>query len=166
MTIDYDNETEQAFDFDCEEVAGRVMETTLDYFHCPYEAEISLVLTDNEGIRQINRRFRQIDAATDVLSFPAFEYETPADFSFLEESEDAFNPDTGELLLGDMMISVERVVSQAKEYGHSELREYAFLIVHSMLHLLGFDHMEEEERLVMEDYQKRLLEKLDIRRED
>lgn len=166
MTIDFENETEKAFDFDCERIAGTVMEKTLDYFHCPYEAEISLVLTDNEGIREINRQFRKIDAATDVLSFPALEYESPADFTFLEESADAFNPDTGELMLGDMMISVERVASQAEEYGHSELREYAFLIVHSMLHLLGFDHMEEDERLVMEDYQRKLLEELEIRRED
>lgn len=165
MTIDFDNETEQAFDFDCEKVAGAVMEKTLDYFHCPYEAELSLVLTDNEGIREINRQFRKMDSATDVLSFPALEYGTPGDFSFLEESPDAFNPDTGELMLGDMMISVERVVSQAKEYGHSELREYAFLIVHSMLHLLGFDHMEEDERLVMEDYQRKILEELHITRQ-
>jgi len=73
-------------------------------------------------------------------------------------NDSAFNPESGELLLGDIVISAEKVVAQAKEYGHSEEREFAFLLVHSMLHLLGYDHMEEEERLIMESKQKEILE--------
>ena len=84
--------------------------------------------------------YRQIDAPTDVLSFPMLSYEQAGDFSALEEDyEDNFNPDTGEIMLGDIVISVDRVREQAAAYGHSERREFAFLIVHSMLHLFGYD---------------------------
>ena len=102
-----------------------------------------MTLTDNEGIHAINKEYRQIDRPTDVLSFPMLSYETPGDFSFLsDENEDDFNPDTGEVMLGDIIISVDKVKEQALEYGHSEKREFAFLITHSMLHLFGYDHME------------------------
>ena len=92
------------------------------------------------------------------------EYETPGDLSGIEETADAFNPETGELMLGDIVISKDRVVGQAEEYGHSVRREYAFLIAHSMLHLLGYDHMEEEERRLMEDRQRDIMEKAGIPR--
>ena len=85
------------------------------------------------------------------------EYETPGDLNGIEESADAFNPETGELMLGDIVISKDRVISQAEEYGHSVRREYAFLIAHSMLHLLGYDHMEETERKLMEDRQRGIM---------
>lgn len=85
-------------------------------------------------------------------------------FSFLEEAEEYFDPESGELLLGDIVISKEKVISQAEEYGHSLEREFAFLIAHSMLHLFGYDHMEEKERLEMEQMQKEILDKLCIRR--
>ena len=105
-----------------------------------------MTLTDNEGIHEINRMYRQIDAPTDVLSFPMLSYEQAGDFSALEEDyEDNFNPDTGEIMLGDIVISVDRVREQAAAYGHSERREFAFLIVHSMLHLFGYDHMTPED---------------------
>ena len=103
---------------------------------CPYETEVSLLLTTDEEIKEINRMQRQIDRATDVLSFPMADYETPGDFSHLDEDAGLFHPDTGELMLGDIVISVDKVFEQAEEYGHSLLREYAFLIAHSMLHLL------------------------------
>ena len=108
---------------------------------------------------------RGIDRPTDVLSFPMIEYDAPGDFSVIdEETGDAFNPETGELMLGDIVISKEKVLSQAEEYGHSPKREYAFLIAHSMLHLFGYDHMEEEERAEMEAHQRAIMEKVGIPR--
>jgi len=79
-------------------------------------------------------------------------------FPDIEENIDAFNPETGELLLGDIILSTEHILEQAKEYGHSKTRELAFLVVHSMLHLMGYDHMEDDERMVMEDRQRKILE--------
>jgi probable rRNA maturation factor len=131
----------------------------------PYEAEVNLTLTDNAGIQEINRQYREIDRPTDVLSFPMLSYGQPGDFSFLEEeSEDDFNPDTGEAMLGDIIISVDKVREQAESYGHSQEREFAFLIVHSMLHLFGFDHMTEEDAAQMEERQKLILSDLNILR--
>ena len=92
-------------------------------------------------------------------------FDTPGDFSNIEEQEDCFHPDTGELMLGDIMISVEHVFAQAKEYGHSVRRELAFLVAHSMLHLMGYDHMEEEERRLMEERQEAILERIGITRD-
>ena len=165
MTIDFENEQEQSFDFDFEEVAVLVADAVLDLEQCPYEAQISLVLTDDEQIQATNREFRQIDRPTDVLSFPMVDFPSPADYSILEEDDSLFHPETGELLLGDIMISIPRVIAQADEYGHSTRREYAFLIAHSMLHLLGYDHMEEEERKVMEEKQRQVLQQIHIERE-
>ena len=108
--------------------------------------------------------FMDIYQETDVLSFPMLEYDQPGDFSYAEEDESCFNPDTGELILGDIMISVPKLKEQAETYGHSDLREYAFLITHSLLHLMGYDHMESEEAKVMEEKQKEILEKLGISR--
>ena len=112
----------------------------------------------------MNMEFREIDRPTDVLSFPMVDYEEPGKFDFLEDAFECFNPETGELMLGDIVISKEKVVEQAEEFGHSIEREYAFLIAHSMLHLTGYDHMEEEERLVMEQKQREILEQLQILR--
>nr|MCR4993149.1 rRNA maturation RNase YbeY [Lachnospiraceae bacterium] len=138
----------------------------LDYLKCPYEVQLNLTLTDNEGIHAINKEYRQIDRPTDVLSFPLVDYPEPNVFpgNLEEMAEDYFDLDTGELMLGDIIISVEKCKEQAKEYGHSELREYSFLIVHSMLHLFGYDHMEDDERLVMEEKQREILDKAGILR--
>ena len=164
MTIDFSNEQEQTFDFDFLSVARDVMEAVLDQEECPYEAQISLVLTDDDTIHSTNKEFRGIDRATDVLSFPMVYFPSPADYSVLEEDDSCFHPESGELLLGDIMISVPRAVEQAREYGHSVKREYSFLIAHSMLHLLGYDHMEDEERLLMEEKQEQALKYLHIER--
>lgn len=102
--------------------------------------EVNVLLTDNEGIREINRDCRNIDRETDVLSFPMFEFvpgEFPADVSEL------LDPGSELLPLGDMAVSMEKVRAQAKELGHSEDRELGYLTVHSVLHLLGYDHMDE-----------------------
>lgn len=158
MTINIEYETEKKLELPYEEIIREIVEAALDYEDCPYEAEVSVVLTDDEEIQKINKEFRQIDSATDVLSFPMGDFETPSDFERLEEcSEDYFNPETGELLLGDIVISVDKVIEQARKYGHSEKRELAFLVAHSMLHLCGYDHMEEEERKVMEQKQEEIL---------
>lgn len=158
MTINVEYEAEKRLPLPCEEIIERVVLAALDYEKCPYEAEVNVLLTDNPEIQRINREFRGIDRETDVLSFPMGDFETPSDFERLEEqSEDYFNPETGELLLGDIVISVDKVEEQAEKYGHSTERELAFLVAHSMLHLCGYDHMEEEERLVMERKQEEIL---------
>ena len=116
MTSYVENETEVSFSFDVKEVADSVIETILEQEGCPYEVQINLLLTDNEGIRTYNAQFREIDRATDVLSFPNVDYEEPADFSDLEEQEaDYFDPDSGELILGDIIISVDKVKGGKKE---------------------------------------------------
>lgn len=164
MTLYFEEEGDLTLSFDCEALAGKVIDAVLDYEGCPYEAEVNLLLTMNAEIREMNARFREIDRATDVLSFPMAAYESPGEFDFLEEDDSYFHPESGELLLGDIVISKEKVLEQAEEYGHSPEREYAFLIAHSMLHLLGYDHMAEDERLVMEKRQKEILAQLGILR--
>ena len=141
------------------------MDACLEKEAFPYEAEVNLTLTDNSGIHEINLEYRQMDRPTDVLSFPMLSYDTPGDFSFLEEeAEEDFNPDTGEAILGDIIISVEKVMEQADAYGHSVEREYAFLICHSMLHLFGYDHMTPEEAKIMEEKQEAILQDMGITR--
>jgi len=162
MTIDIIYETDIELDIPYEDIIRQMVVAALDYENCPYEAEVSVTVVDDKEIQEINKTYRNIDKATDVLSFPMYEYEKAADFDNLDDS--AFNPESGELLLGDIVISAEKVTAQAKEYGHSKEREFAFLLVHSMLHLLGYDHMEEEERLVMESKQKEILELNDYKR--
>ncbi|MBR0152659.1 MAG: rRNA maturation RNase YbeY [Lachnospiraceae bacterium] len=153
---------EQPFSFDAEALIEELAEEVLGEEGLEYEAEISVLFTDSEGIREINREARGLDVPTDVLSFPMLEYETPGDFSFLSEEDEVFDPVTGELVLGDIVLNIDRVLSQAEEYGHSVRREFAFLVVHSLLHLCGYDHMEEEERLVMEEKQRTVLDRLGI----
>lgn len=166
MSVYIEWETENPFEFDENELSERIAEAVLEAEGCPYEAEVNIVVTDNNGIQEINRECRSVDAPTDVLSFPVLEYDRPGDFSFLDENADYFDPDSGELLLGDIMLSLERVLSQAEEYGHSVYREFSFLLVHSLLHLCGYDHMEAEERAVMEERQRVILEQLGISRQD
>lgn len=167
MTILVENEAKRVLDFDYEEVIKNVVKRVVDTENCPYEVEVNVLLTNNEEIHEANRDFRNIDRPTDVLSFPMVDYDFPADFSLVNESPEGYlNPETDELLLGDIMISVDKVYEQAEEYGHSRKREFAFLIAHSMLHLLGYDHMEDEERVVMEAKQKAILEALGITRNE
>ena len=154
MTLFFEEEGELKLPLECEELAKKVIEASMDYVDCPYDAEVNLLLTMNEEIHEMNMNFRQIDRPTDVLSFPMVDYEEAGNFDFLEEADEYFHPESGELMLGDIVISKEKVLSQAEEYGHSPEREYAFLIAHSMLHLFGYDHMEEEERVELEEMQK------------
>lgn len=168
MSVEITKEIESTFDFDVDELVNTVIEGCLDYEKCPYEAKVMVTFTDNETIKEINSRYRNIDRETDVLSFPMVEYEKAGDFSILEADDDiiydCFEPDTGELVLGDIVISVERAKEQAKEYGHTLKREIGFLVAHSMFHLFGYDHMEEDERIAMEKRQREVLELLGITR--
>ncbi len=163
MTITICFECESPFDFDAQALIRQVAEAALASEACPFSCELEVLLTDDASIREINRESRGIDAPTDVLSFPAVDFPAPSDFEAIREEAALFHPESGELLLGDMVISLERVMAQAAEYGHSPRRELAFLTAHSLYHLLGYDHETEEERLVMEDKQEALLEKLGIR---
>ena len=173
MTSYVENETEVQFDFDIKEISDLVMIQILDQEKCPYEAQVNLLvtvdvyitLTNNEEIHKINKEYREVDRPTDVLSFPMLSFETEADFSVAEEQEaDCFDPESGELILGDIIISVDKVKEQAQKFGHSEKREFAFLVAHSMLHLCGYDHMIQEEAEVMERKQEEALLLLGITR--
>lgn len=166
MSLNIEKEVDVIFDFDYEKLAKEVVDFAISHEDFPYEAEVNLTLTDNDGIQEINRAYREIDAPTDVLSFPMLSYEEAGDFSALEDDyEDNFNPDTGEIMLGDIIISIDRVKEQADAYGHSERREFAFLILHSMLHLFGYDHMTPEEAAEMEGKQHQILEEMNITRD-
>lgn len=161
-----ENETEVTFEFDVNEIVKLVVDEVVDMENCPYEAQVNVLLTDNEGIRYFNKEYRDIDRETDVLSFPNVDFSEPGVFDIDEDAEaDYFDPESGELILGDIIISVDKVMEQAENYGHSILREFAFLVAHSMLHLSGYDHMEEDEAKVMEAKQEAVLNKLNITRE-
>ncbi len=164
MNIFIENETKTKFDFDYEKVISRVVNASADYIGCPYEYEVNVILIEDEEMKKINFEQRGINNTTDVLSFPFVEYETPGEFEFLENDFSAFNPETGELILGDILISTEKLLSQAKEYNHSQLRELAFLITHSILHLFGYDHIDDNDRIIMEEKQKEILAQLNINR--
>ena len=164
VSVQYECETDISLELDCEALAKKVAQSVLELENCPYDSQVNLVLTDNSGIHEVNRQFRGIDAPTDVLSFPMIPFETPADYQILDQDDSFFDLDTEELLLGDIMISAERVISQAEDYGHSIKREFCFLVAHSMLHLLGYDHMVPEEAAIMEQKQEAALEKLGITR--
>ena len=168
MLLIYENETEYEPDFDLNKTAEAVASYILEKENCPFDCEVNLTITDNEGIHGVNKEFRDVDAPTDVLSFPVLEFVNPGDFSPFEEEPDSaldYDYDTDKVMLGDILISKDRVISQAEEYGHSEKREFAFLVAHSMLHLLGYDHMTDEDAKVMEEKQKKYLDELGIVRE-
>lgn len=147
------------------DIALKVINASLDHEECPYDIDVSLLLTDDEAIEEINTQYRGIERSTDVLSFPLIDYDKPGCFDGFDDIEDLFNPETGELMLGDIIISIDHCIAQANEYGHSVVREYAFLIAHSMLHLMGYDHMTEPEAAEMEKRQEEILESLGITRQ-
>lgn len=154
-------------DFDKDAIAGEVVDYILKKENCPWDVEVDILITDSDEVQDYNREYRDIDKTTDVLSFPNIDWEAPADYSSVDEQEfnaSSFNPETDLPILGEICLNKDWIISQADEYGHSIKREYAFLIAHSMLHLLGYDHMEEDEASVMEDKQKEYLSQLGINR--
>ena len=169
MTINIEYETDKELKLDYENIINRVINEAVDYAKCPYAAEVNVTLTDNDEIKEINAEYRNINNPTDVLSFPMLNFALPGDFDGISDElendvEDYFNPDSGELMLGDIVVSVEKVVEQAEKYGHSQERELAFLVAHSMMHLFGYDHMEPDEAAVMESKQREILDNLGITR--
>ena len=155
MTVLIDIRTE-GFPEEMEAVMEKIALDSLKYEGFQEECEISISIVDNEEIHQINNQFRGIDRPTDVLSFPQLTF---------EEGEIMDRNEKGEVVLGDIIISLERAREQAEEYGHSLRREFAFLVAHSMLHLLGYDHMTPEEAAVMEAKQEEVLQRLGITRD-
>ena len=155
-------------DFDKQKTAEEVIGHILKKEGCPKEFEVDILITDSEEVREYNKEYRDIDKTTDVLSFPNIDWETPADFESIdeEELEMSVNPETNLTILGEICLNKDRIISQAEDYGHSVKREYAFLIAHSILHLLGYDHMEEEEARVMEKKQDEYLSQIGITREN
>lgn len=123
---------------------------------------ISITLTTPEEIREINNHYRGIDKETDVLSFPIFEKK---DLDMLRKNGEIVDKDMPQDVLGDIIISIKRVEEQAKEYGHSIERELAYMVVHGFYHLMGYDHMNEEDKKVMREKEEKVLESLDIVRE-
>lgn len=165
--VETDEGIRTGFSFDMEAVARQVAEAVLEAEECPYEACVNLLLTDDAGIRAFNRDHRGIDAETDVLSFPNLDFAREGVFEIPKGREaDYFDPDSGELLLGDIVISADRAREQAERYGHSVRREFAFLMAHSMFHLCGYDHVEEAQARVMEEKQEAVLARLGITREE
>lgn len=168
MELYIEDEVNYKFDFDVEAVGKQVVHITLEGENCPYEAEVSLLLTDDESIQDLNLEYRNLNSPTDVLSFPVNDRTGIVELFSIGEADEvidfnsSFHPESGRLILGDIVISVDTLLRQAKEYGHSNKREFAFLIVHSMLHLLGYDHLEEVDQRVMEEKQTSILEGLGI----
>lgn len=144
----------------------KVIGFTLKEEEVNIECEISLVFVDNDEIKQINNDTRRINKETDVLSFPMLEYEEKKVFKEMYKdykfSQSDFDGD--ELVLGDVVLSLEKALEQSKEFNHSFEREASYLVVHSILHLLGYDHMEDDEKKVMRDREEEILNKLNIPR--
>ena len=137
MNITLFEECETGFDLDHTKIANRVIDVFFKHYPCPCDVQLTLYIVDDETIRTANRDCRDIDKVTDVLSFPNLPFDTEhiADQSLIREGDaDLFDPETGELIYGEIMICASRVYSQAEEYGHSPEREFAFLTVHSLLH--------------------------------
>lgn len=161
--VDFIFENEQdklPFTKDIENIIRQAVETTLTMLDWGEVAcQVSVTITDNEKIREINSLYRHIDKETDVLSFPIIEF-TPEGEALVTEGD--YEGDT--LLLGDIVISLEKAKAQSEEYGHSLLREVGFLSLHSALHLMGFDHIDENEGDIMRGWEKRIAEEMNLKR--
>ncbi len=142
-----------------EKTISKVLEECFNVENLPDEKLlVSITLTNPENIRKLNKEYRNIDKETDVLSFPMFEKEELDEM--IKESKWEYND-----ILGDMVISIEQVKKQAVEYGHSFERELSYMVVHSFYHLMGYDHIKEEDKVIMRPKEEYVLEKLGITRE-
>ena len=155
LKIDFDNnQLKHPITYSLKILVRRAVEATLDYEQYNNPCEVSVTFTDNEQIRELNRRFRNIDRSTDVLSFPLFDYDGETDETPVDELVG---------MLGDIVLSLEQTKKQAEEYGHSFEREVAFLCVHSMLHLLGYDHETgEEDEIDMRRRQSEIMDRMGL----
>ena len=150
MTLYIDNRTTFEWDEKWEKIVQKAVRTSLDHEEFESECEISISIVTNNEIQKLNKEFRNIDKETDVLSFPQLTF---------EEGEIADINENDEIILGDIVISIDKAKQQSEEYGHTLQREIAFLTVHSMLHLMGYDHMKEQEEKEMIEKQKEILQK-------
>lgn len=161
--IDFVIEEKSLFTMEIENLIQKSIQIALKHENFNYPYEINVIITNNEGIKKYNYEFRKKDSATDVLSFPMLFFK---DGYFkgnnLEVSVENTNPDSGEVILGDMILSIERATEQALEYNHSLEREIAFLTVHSILHLLGHDHETDEERKLMRGKEEEILNSMNL----
>ena len=156
MQAEIVNEQSKAeFSKEMEEIIEKAINLVADEVSLGSEFEVCVTICDDEAIREINREHRNIDKSTDVLSFPMFSYSEPEVFE-----EDFF----GDTAFGDIVISLETAIRQSEEYGHSAMREVSFLTIHSMLHLLGYDHIDEGDRTLMREKEEYYLEKMGQRR--
>lgn len=168
VTLNIEEEIPAEFEFNAREVAQAVCIKILEAENCPVDTEISLMYVDTTAIQEINADSRGVDAPTDVLSFPNLEFPAASlwEAALTDTcSADIMDPDSGNLLLGDIVLNLDFVRLQAREYGHSERREFAFLIAHSMLHLCGYDHETQEEAGIMFARQETALQELGITRQ-
>lgn len=144
-----------------------IIEYALEEEEVNIDTEVSVIFIDNDEIKKINKEQRNIDNVTDVLSFPMLEY--PRGKVYKEVYKDnnfaVADLNEGKLVLGDIVLSLEKAKEQSEEYGHSLLREVCYLTIHSVLHLLGYDHMEEEEKSIMRKREEEILERFNITRE-
>ena len=153
------NQDKLLFGDELSETIKAVIEKTLYEEGCDFSAEVSVTIVDADTIRKINKEQRNIDAVTDVLSFPMLEFDENRE---IIDSE--FDMDGESLMLGDIVICAERAIEQAEEYGHSREREIVYLFVHSVLHLLGYDHMEEEEKHIMRTREEEIMRAVELPR--
>lgn len=158
MNVLIDNRQTKVDASGLEALVERAIKATLEEEEVVDEVEVSVSFVDNEEIRKLNKYYRGIDSSTDVLSFPLMEFEE------IEEGEEDEKDAEGIYPIGDIVISLEKAKEQAEEYGHSFEREVAYLTVHSMLHLLGYDHETEEERKLMREKEEKVMERLGLRR--
>ena len=165
MTSYVDIDEDIDFGFDVDKLTLDLLNVVCDREQCPYEACINVYVTHSETVRVYNRDYRDKDTTTDVLSFPALDIRDGDFEDAVDSSDSPFDPESGELILGDIVINADRVYSQAEEYGHSVLREFAFLCAHSLYHLCGYDHETEDEAHIMEQKQEETLRSLNITRD-
>lgn len=165
MTIHIENETNIEITKEQMLLIEATVTELAKYLHCTHSLEISISFVEEEEIKELNREHRDIDQITDVLSFPLIDFDEPGKLSEItEEDFEYFNLDTGDLILGDIVISLKKAKEQALEYGHSYERELGFLMVHSMLHLFGYDHIDEEDAKEMFRIQELILEQIGLKR--
>lgn len=157
INIDFLNNQSAFKTGDFEQIAKKIVAETLNIHNITKDVEISVVFTDDEEIHSINMEFRNIDNSTDVLSFPQYEYDCPGDITQIEDKC---------LILGDIIISLEHAKFQAEEYNHSINREVGYLTAHSMLHLLGYDHMTEDDKVLMREKEEIIMNNVNLTRED
>ena len=168
LNIDYDKKLDKAFGFNVENITKRVLTEAMLTEKVPFDISINVSIVADKKIKNINEQERNIDKVTDVLSFPVVDMKKPTTYNVFYKNKkldiDYIDLDTNTVFMGDIVINKNRVLSQSKLYNHSIKREYAFLLTHSFLHLVGFDHMKKNDEEKMCKEQEKILTKLKISR--